>query len=117
MVANILSFKPLSTFSSRWLLVKQGEKNPSHQCHTICGPSAHQESRVVPGIVILTHSFFLFISFVRTGTLPSFSIFPFSQLYAEALFWLILALSIFYQNSQHFVPLLFDGSFLSFKTS
>lgn len=116
MVANILSFKPLSTFSSLLLFsLTEKKKNLAHQCHPICSPSAHQASRVVTVVFLellflLTWFFFPpFISFVRTGSLPSFTIVCFCQLYEETLFWLFL--SIFLPESQHFVPLLFDGVF------
>lgn len=81
-----------------------------------CSSSTQSGYSCIPGIVILTHCFLFFTSFVRTGSLPSFIIFSFGQLYEEALFWLFLSL-FFYQNSQHFVSLLFDEFFLTFKTS
>lgn len=76
-----------------------------------CSSSIQSGYSCIPGIVILTHLGFFppFISFVRTGSLPSFTIVCFCQLYEETLFWLFL--SIFLPESQHFVPLLFDGVF------
>lgn len=63
-----------------------------------CSSSIQSGYSCIPGIVILTHLGFFppFISFVRTGSLPSFTIVCFCQLYEETLFWLFL--SIFYQN-------------------
>lgn len=102
MVANILSFKPLSTFSSLLLFSltekKKSSSSMSSYLRSKCSSSIQSGYSCIPGIVILTHLGFFppFISFVRTGSLPSFTIVCFCQLYEETLFWLFL--SIFYQN-------------------
>lgn len=84
--------------------------------HLQC-PSAHQ----TPGVVIVAFLELLFLLTVFFSLLPVLKL----EVNLHFLFSLLVSCTkrpyfgfsfIFYQNSQHFVPLLFDGGFLTFKT-